>query len=124
MQADEKRQQVLNVISDEKLQERAAEMGNHLMTSLKELQVRYPIIGDVRGLGTLPCVKHPPRLYLLTLSTRVLGFFIGIELVLDRIKLTPAPQIVPPPPSTYNCSCFRGKRQAISQIGCVNLECW
>ena len=59
---------VLDVIQEEGLQERAQAVGAHLLTRLQGLQARYPIMGDVRGLG----------------------LFIGCELVRDREQLTPA----------------------------------
>jgi 4-aminobutyrate aminotransferase-like enzyme len=43
--------EVLRVIKDEKLQENALEVGNYLKGSLKELQEKVNIIGDVRGQG-------------------------------------------------------------------------
>jgi 2,2-dialkylglycine decarboxylase (pyruvate) len=59
---------VLDVIEDENLVQRAAEMGHYLMDRLRELQDRYPQIGDVRGRGLL----------------------VGLELVLDRDTREPA----------------------------------
>jgi 4-aminobutyrate aminotransferase-like enzyme len=59
---------VLDVIRDEKLQENALQVGEHMKTGLRRLMDKYPLIGDVRGLG----------------------LFLGIELVLDRETLEPA----------------------------------
>ena len=59
---------VLDVIEDEKLQENALKVGAYLKVGLEELKSKYPLIGDVRGLG----------------------LFIGVELVLDRGSLEPA----------------------------------
>ncbi|KAL1418364.1 hypothetical protein MTO96_005738 [Rhipicephalus appendiculatus] len=59
---------VLDVIENEKLQQHAKEVGNYLLASLRELQQRHPLIGDVRG--------H--------------GLFVGMELVLDRETREPA----------------------------------
>ncbi|MFT6983546.1 MAG: 4-aminobutyrate aminotransferase-like enzyme [Crocinitomicaceae bacterium] len=59
--------EVLRVIKDENLQEKALEIGNSLKSQLTELSKQFPIIGDVRGEG----------------------FFLGIELV-DENK-TPLP---------------------------------
>ena len=59
---------VLDVMRDEKLQERALTVGGHLSRGLESLMARFPIIGDVRGLG----------------------LFLGIELVRDRVTLEPA----------------------------------
>ena len=59
---------VLNVIEEEGLQARAAEVGAHLKSSLMALAERRPMIGDVRGLG----------------------LFLGIELVREAESLAPA----------------------------------
>jgi 4-aminobutyrate aminotransferase-like enzyme len=59
---------VLDVMEEEKLQERARRVGEVLKASLKDLMDRHDLIGDVRGLG----------------------LFIGIELVKNRQSLTPA----------------------------------
>ncbi len=59
---------VMDVIEQEKLQAQALEVGGHLKSRLESLKQQYSLIGDVRGLG----------------------LFIGIELVMDRITLTPA----------------------------------
>lgn len=58
----------INVMQRDKLPEQAAEKGAHIMKRLDEMKEKYPIIGDVRGKGLI----------------------IGIELVKDRIKKTPA----------------------------------
>jgi 4-aminobutyrate aminotransferase len=57
----------IQVLQDESLLARAAEVGEHAMRKLREIQKQNPIIGEVRGLGLM----------------------IGIELVRDE-KLTPA----------------------------------
>ncbi len=59
---------VLDVMRDEGLRERALEVGTYLKGRLQELATRFPVIGDVRGLG----------------------MFLGIELVRDRASLEPA----------------------------------
>jgi 4-aminobutyrate aminotransferase-like enzyme/Ser/Thr protein kinase RdoA (MazF antagonist) len=61
---------VLDVIEDQQLQTHALRVGNGLRSRLESLQSRHSLIGDVRGLG----------------------FFIGIELVRDRERRTPAPE--------------------------------
>jgi 4-aminobutyrate aminotransferase-like enzyme len=61
---------VLDVIAEEGLQENALRVGTHLMDKLRSLMYKHTIIGDVRGLG----------------------LFLGIELVLDRESLAPAPE--------------------------------
>ncbi|MCF6249630.1 MAG: aminotransferase class III-fold pyridoxal phosphate-dependent enzyme, partial [Desulfobacula sp.] len=59
---------VLDVIEQEDLQTHAAQVGSHMLTSLKTLMGKHAIIGDVRGIG----------------------LFIGIELVADKSTLAPA----------------------------------
>jgi len=59
---------VLEVIEQEGLQNNACEVGQYLKSELLKLQNRHPLIGDVRGEG----------------------FFLGIELVRDRITLETA----------------------------------
>ncbi|WP_460141561.1 aspartate aminotransferase family protein [Pseudomonas sp. S2_E01] len=61
-------QAVLDVIRDEQLQQRSHTLGEYLLTGLRELAERYPIIGDVRGAG----------------------MFLGVELVTDRATKAPA----------------------------------
>jgi 4-aminobutyrate aminotransferase-like enzyme len=60
---------VLDVLEEEHLQEHALQTGTYLMRSLKSLQERNTLIGDVRGSG----------------------LFLGIDLVLDRDTRAPAP---------------------------------
>jgi 4-aminobutyrate aminotransferase-like enzyme/Ser/Thr protein kinase RdoA (MazF antagonist) len=59
---------VLDVMRDERLQERALRVGGHFIGGLKRLAERHPIVGDVRGSG----------------------LFLGVELVRDRRTLEPA----------------------------------
>jgi 4-aminobutyrate aminotransferase-like enzyme/Ser/Thr protein kinase RdoA (MazF antagonist) len=59
---------VLDVLEEEHLQENALRIGNYLMSALRELQGRHPLIGDVRGSG----------------------LFLGVELVEDRETRQPA----------------------------------
>jgi 4-aminobutyrate aminotransferase-like enzyme/Ser/Thr protein kinase RdoA (MazF antagonist) len=61
---------VLDVLRDERLQERARRVGGRLKAGLELLAERHEIIGDMRGLG----------------------LFLGIELVLDRRSRAPAPR--------------------------------
>jgi len=58
----------INVILRDKLPEQAEEKGAYIMKRLSEMKEEYPIIGDVRGKGLM----------------------IGMELVKDRVKKTPA----------------------------------
>lgn len=60
---------VLDVLEEEHLQQNALRVGAHLMESLKALQGRCDLIGDVRGSG----------------------LFLGIDLVLDRETREAAP---------------------------------
>jgi 4-aminobutyrate aminotransferase-like enzyme/Ser/Thr protein kinase RdoA (MazF antagonist) len=60
---------VLEVIEEAKLQENARSTGDELKADLTGLRSRFPLIGDVRGLG----------------------LFVGMELVLDPATLEPAP---------------------------------
>jgi 2,2-dialkylglycine decarboxylase (pyruvate) len=59
---------VIAVIEEERLVERAQQRGAYLLARLQDLQQRYEHIGDVRGKGLL----------------------VGMELVEDRVKKTPA----------------------------------
>ena len=61
---------MLDVIRDERLQQRALEVGERLAGGLRELMNRHPLIGEVRGAG----------------------LFLGVELVLERETLEPAPR--------------------------------
>jgi 4-aminobutyrate aminotransferase-like enzyme/Ser/Thr protein kinase RdoA (MazF antagonist) len=59
---------VLDVLRDEALQAHALEVGDRMLSKLRPLIDRYPIVGDVRGSG----------------------LFLGVELVRDRETLEPA----------------------------------
>ena len=59
---------VLDVLEQERLQERAARVGAQLRSQIEKLARQHPLIGDVRGAG----------------------LFIGVELVRDRSTLEPA----------------------------------
>jgi 4-aminobutyrate aminotransferase len=43
----------IQAIRDEKMIENAQQRGEQLMTCLREIQSKYPVIGDVRGLGLM-----------------------------------------------------------------------
>ncbi|HZY93262.1 MAG TPA: acetyl ornithine aminotransferase family protein [Candidatus Bathyarchaeia archaeon] len=54
--------EVINIIRDEHLLENATKQGAYIMKRLKEMQEKYPIIGDVRGKGLMigaEIVKDP-----------------------------------------------------------------
>ncbi len=59
---------VLEVVEEERLQERALVVGNHLANRLSRLMADYPLLGDVRGAG----------------------LYLGVELVRDRATQEPA----------------------------------
>ena len=58
----------LEIIDEEKIQQRAAEVGGYLKDKLFALQEKHPLIGEVRGLGLM----------------------LGVELVKDRVTKEPA----------------------------------
>jgi 4-aminobutyrate aminotransferase len=60
----------IEVIEEEKLLENADAVGRHFRARLEELQQKYPVIGDVRGMGLMQ----------------------GLELVKDRQTKEPAPE--------------------------------
>jgi 4-aminobutyrate aminotransferase-like enzyme len=55
-------------VQDEDLQTHALNVGERLLSGLRELQARHALIGDIRGSG----------------------LFLGVELVRDRLSLEPA----------------------------------
>jgi 4-aminobutyrate aminotransferase len=61
---------VIKVIEDDDLRTNARVVGDHLRSRLDELKEKYPVIGDVRGMGLMQ----------------------GIELVKDRETKEPAPE--------------------------------
>jgi 4-aminobutyrate aminotransferase len=63
---------VIKVIEEEDLKRNAAEVGGYFRTRLEELKEKYPVIGDVRGMGLMQ----------------------AIELVKDRETKEPDPQSV------------------------------
>jgi len=62
---------VLEIIAREQLVQRAARMGERLAAGLEAMKARHECVGDVRGRGLLR----------------------GMEIVLDREKKTPAPEL-------------------------------
>lgn len=48
---------VLDVIEEEKLVERAQVIGQKMLTRFREMQQKYPLIGDVRGLGAMVAME-------------------------------------------------------------------
>ncbi|MEX5669404.1 aminotransferase class III-fold pyridoxal phosphate-dependent enzyme, partial [Pseudomonas neuropathica] len=63
----------MRIIEDEGLLANVTHMGEYFMGRLRELQDKYPIIGDGRGKG----------------------LFCGLELVKDRKTKEPVPESVP-----------------------------
>ena len=59
---------VLEIIEEERLLERAVELGRYMRERFEQMQQKYDIVGDVRGLGAM----------------------VGIELVKDRMTKEPA----------------------------------
>ena len=49
--------QVIDVIKEEKLMENATRQGAYLMKRLREMQQKYPIMGDIRGKGLMVAVE-------------------------------------------------------------------
>ena len=64
--------QVLDIIHDEKLTDRALNIGKIASDGFKDLQSRYDVIGDVRGIGSM----------------------IGVEFVKDQTTKEPYPELV------------------------------
>jgi 4-aminobutyrate aminotransferase-like enzyme len=62
---------VLNVLKEERLNEKSARLGTYFVEALKRLMGRFPVIGDIRGLGLM----------------------IGLELVKDRATREPNPEL-------------------------------
>jgi len=62
---------VLEVIEEEQLQANARRLGERLQQGFRELQTKYPVIGDIRGSG----------------------LFLGVELIKDPATLEPAPEL-------------------------------
>ena len=71
---------VLQVVQEENLQQRALRTGQRMLEGLKSLKDKSLLVGDVRGSG----------------------LFLGIELVLDRVSLAPAPR-----EAAYLVECMR-----------------
>jgi adenosylmethionine-8-amino-7-oxononanoate aminotransferase len=49
--------EVLNILLEEKLPQNAARVGQDLLKGLFKLQKKFPMIGDVRGLGLLTALE-------------------------------------------------------------------
>ncbi len=62
---------VVEIVLRDRLAEQARDLGDYLLSQLRDLQQRHPIIGDVRGRGLL----------------------LGVELVTDRKTKTPALEV-------------------------------
>ena len=84
---------VLDIVDDEGLMQNAQYMGARLLRGLHDIADRYPIIGDVRGMG----------------------LFLGIELVRDRETRAPAPRA-----TSYILDRMRTSRILIGREGSDN----
>lgn len=62
---------VFEIMEEEDLVERAQQVGNRIISHLHEMQLKYEVIGDVRGIGAM----------------------IAMELVTDRITKEPAKEL-------------------------------
>ena len=80
---------MLDVMEQERLKERASEVGRHLKRRLWELSDRVNLIGDIRGSG----------------------LFLGIELVRDRVTLEPASH-----ETSFICSFLKSEYRILSSI--------
>lgn len=83
---------MLHVLSSERLQENALDVGNYLVELFTQLQSRYrglPAIGDIRGSG----------------------LFLGVELVRDKDALVPATE-----ETSFLCSVLKGKYRILTSI--------
>jgi ethanolamine-phosphate phospho-lyase len=80
---------MLHVLTSERLQENALHVGNFLLNSFRELQLRCEYIGDVRGSG----------------------LFIGVELVRDRVTLEPATE-----ETSFICSMLKEKFKILTSV--------
>lgn len=97
----------IGVYHDENLIERSAELGKIMLERMKQMQVKYPVIGDVRGSGLFGCLdlvedqttKEPlaaekmarikSALLVKKLSTNLIGnrLFIGPPLIITEEQL-------------------------------------
>ena len=48
---------VMDIIEEEQLVERSRTLGSLMMTRLKALQAKFPVIGDIRGLGSMVAIE-------------------------------------------------------------------
>jgi len=82
--------EVLDIIDDEGLQINAQKMGARLLAGLRQLQMRYEVIGEVRGQG----------------------LFIGVDLVENRANRTPATAL-----AEHVTNCLRERHILIGREG-------
>jgi len=80
---------MLHVLSNENLQENAANVGANLVQLLRELQSKCELIGDIRGSG----------------------LFLGVELVRDKSTLEPATT-----ETSFICSVLKDKYKILTSI--------
>eukprot|EP00569_Conticribra_weissflogii_P012737 CAMPEP_0171384766 /NCGR_PEP_ID=MMETSP0879-20121228/38639_1 /TAXON_ID=67004 /ORGANISM="Thalassiosira weissflogii, Strain CCMP1336" /LENGTH=382 /DNA_ID=CAMNT_0011897049 /DNA_START=570 /DNA_END=1719 /DNA_ORIENTATION=- len=80
---------MLHILSTEKLQQNALQVGNYLKESFRDMQQRREIIGDIRGSG----------------------LFLGLELVKDRKTKTPAME-----ETSFICSVLKEKYLILTSV--------
>jgi ethanolamine-phosphate phospho-lyase len=80
---------VLNVLQEERLQQKALEVGTYLKSKLRELQERIQLIGDIRGSG----------------------LFLGVEFVRSRETLESATA-----ETSFVCSVLKSKYHILTSI--------
>ena len=80
----------IETIQSEKLLEKGARLGERMMRRLKEMQARYPAIGDVRGLGTMMALEFiDPKKPQAKLPSRDIQTSVRTQCLRDGLVLLP-----------------------------------